>query len=61
MQRQAMKTLLIRLPPGRDLTLKKKKLLKVQDLEVQPTLSKLAGLIPEKMTMFSLFESYAPE
>ena len=56
-----MKTLLIRLPLGRDLTLKKKKLQKVQDLEVQPTLSKLAGLIPEKMTTFSLFESYAPE
>ena len=61
LKRQAMKTLMIRLPPGRDLTLKKKKPQKVQDVGVQPTLSKLAELIPEKMIMFSHFESYALE
>jgi len=52
---------MIRLPTGRDLTLKKKKRHKVQDLEVQPILLKLAGLILEKMIMSSLFVYYAPE
>ena len=56
-----MQTPMIRLPPGRDLTLKKKKRHKVQDLEVQPILLKLEGLILEKMIMFSLFVFYAPE
>ena len=56
-----MQTPMIRLPPGRDLMLKKKKHHKVQDLEVQPILLKLVGLILEKMIMFSLFVSYAPE
>ena len=56
-----MQTPMIRLPSGSDLTLKKKKRHKVQDLEVQPILLKLVELILEKMIMFLLFVSYAPE